>query len=453
MTLRTILLTIVALITGAVIGFVLASQWQQGPESQAEMATGDGPCPGGAQPEYWVAPMDDSYRRDEPGKSPMGMELVPECGKATSDAGQIAVSPATIQTLGVRTQTVEKRPLTPEVVAVGRLLADPASERRVHSRAEGWVQDLGVSGDGDRVAAGSELYTLFSPKFYSAESDYLAAQGNAGLRRAAAERLRALGYRQSQIDALKRRGKATDTVAVQASESLTVTGLQVRAGQFVQPGTHLMTLADLERLWLLAEVEEAHIGWLKEGQAAILTMDAYPDRSWRAEVERLASTLDPKTRTLPVRFSVDNPDGALRPEMFGRAEIQLTTDSSVLSVPASSVIRDGRADRVVKALGKGRFQVVGVDLGRRIGGFWEIRGGLKAGDEVVTQGQFLLDTEADVDAEALRMSEPASMDGHSEPAEHAGHSMGREMNGKGRDSDMAHDHHARQDDRADGARP
>ncbi|MHA7835248.1 MAG: efflux RND transporter periplasmic adaptor subunit, partial [Algiphilus sp.] len=192
MTLRPSLMFCVALLLGLAIGAGSAFFVLTGDGSGASMAaeSGDGPCPGGTQPAYWVAPMDASYRRDAPGKSPMGMDLVPQCNTEALGENQIAVSPATIQTLGVRTAPVIRAPLAPKLMLTGRLVADPARERRVHSRTEGWVQTLGVTGDGDSVAGGATLYSLFSPQFYAAESDYLAAAGNSGLRRAAAERLR-----------------------------------------------------------------------------------------------------------------------------------------------------------------------------------------------------------------------------------------------------------------------
>lgn len=462
MTPRTLALLCITLLVGAAIGGWISMQFSDAPAMNMDKATatkkGDGPCPGGAQPDYWVAPMDDNYRRDEPGKSPMGMDLVPQCASDGLDENQIAVSPATIQTLGVRTAPVQRAVLTPSLSAVGRIAADPAREKRVHSRAEGWVQDLGVSGDGDPVAPGDTLYTLFSPKFYSAESDYLAAAGHSGLQRAAADRLRALGYRDAQIKAIQRRGKATDTVQIQASTAHTVTALPVRAGQFVQPGTHLMTLAQLDTLWLLAEVEEAHIGRLREGQSASVTVSAYPGGSWSAQVARLASTLDTKTRTLPVRLVVDNSDGRLRPEMFARVDIAVASGEPVLSVPASSVIRDGRSSRVVKALGDGRFEVVAVELGQRVADRWEIRAGLDVDDEVVVQGQFMLDTETNVDAEALRISGAEAPDdganGHDHDAMGGEHdadmrpdmasdqdsAMGEAASSQSHDHDMQHEH-------------
>ncbi|MHA7835772.1 MAG: efflux RND transporter periplasmic adaptor subunit, partial [Algiphilus sp.] len=254
----------------------------------------------------------------------------------------------------------------------------------------------------------------------------------------------------------ERRGKPTDTVQIQAASSHTVTALNVRAGQYVQPGTHLMTLAQLDRLWLLAEVEEAHIDRVQVGQSVTVQAAAFPGARWKAEVERLGSGLDPTTRTLTARIVIDNADGRLRPEMFVRADIAMPASEAVLSVPASSVIRDGHVDRVIKALGDGRFEVAKVALGQRVGDRWEIREGLAAEDAVVIQGQFLLDTEADIAAEALRLSAPdsdsaaavheqhdAALDAHVE------HSMHHEMHDPG----SAAPDHASHAHPGDGGRP
>ena len=403
MTSRSLFFLLCALLLGAGFGFWLAQGGLSTEGGSGAQTTADGPCPGGAQPAYWVAPMDASYRRDAPGKSPMGMDLVPKCEADEADPSQITVSAASIQNLGVRTALVERTPLSPVLSVVGSIAIDPTREVRVHSRAEGWVQALGVSGSGDPVATGDSLYQLFSPKFYSAESDFLAAAGNAGLQAAAAERLRALGYRDAQIKAVRKRGKASDTVRVQAASAGLVTALAVRPGQYVQPGTHLMTVARLDRLWMLADVEEGRVAALRPGSKATVRVGAYPGEEWTATVERRSSTVDATTRTLALRLVVDNSDGRLHPGMFARASIALPPTPSVISVPVSSVIRDGQVDRVIKALGDGRFAVTRVALGQRVADRWEIREGLSDGERVVIQGQFMLDTEAQVEVEALRI--------------------------------------------------
>ncbi len=389
----------------AALGFALAWLLPAPSDMSSAPAGGSGACPDGSPPAYWVAPMDPAYRRDGPGKSPMGMDLVPYCGPQDQGHADVEISPRVMQNLGVVTAEAVHAPLERVLRAVGIVSYDESTYQMIHSRAEGWIEQLPLDTSGAAFEAGAPLYTLFAPKLVSAESEYLSALdgGNAALRRSARQRLMALGFDEIQIRALEQRRQPSQRLTPRADKAGVVAMLGVRQGQFVSPGNHLMTLASMERVWVLVDLPERDAGLVHAGQPATARLDAYPGQEWTGTVDYIYPELDSRTRTLKLRLRFDNPQRKLQPNMFAEVSITATIASRALLVPSSAVIRDARGDRVVQALGEGAFRIVPVTVGHRAGGHSAILEGLNAGDQVVVDGQFLIDSEANVDAEALRL--------------------------------------------------
>lgn len=395
------------LVIGLAAGWWLGDARKAGGDMDMDMAvSGDGPCEGGAEPLHWAAPMDPSYQRDVPGKSPMGMDLVPVCeGGGASAAADVVIDPSVEQNLGLRTARVQRRALTRPVRAVGTVGYDENSYRMIHSRTEGWLERFAVESEGAAVEQGQDLYALFSPKLVAAEREFLTARasGRESMIGASRERLRALGYSEQQIRDVSARGAVSDRLLRTAPDSAVVAMLGAREGQYVTPGTHIMTLARLDRVWVLVDLLERDAGRVRAGMPATATVEAFPGREWHGHVDYVYPQLDAMTRTLRVRLVFDNPDFALRPNMFARATIATDPVADALIVPVSAVIRSGRGARVVKRLEAGQFDIVPVETGLRGGDDQQILRGLMAGDEVVISGQFLIDSEANVDAESLRL--------------------------------------------------
>ncbi len=398
---KTVIAAAGSLIIGAVGGVLLAPKVTT-PTMTGGMAEA-GPCPDGGQPQYWVAPMDANFRSEAPGKSPMGMDLVPYC-ESTSSTAAVTISPSVEQNLGVRTTQVSREMLGQTIRAVGTVGWNEETLLHIHSRAEGWIEQLGVATAGDTVTAGGLVYSLYSPKLYAAEADYLAAGDNRPLREAAANRLRSLGYTGDQVRQINKRGRPTERMTTNAPADLTVVELGVRAGEYVTPGSMLMVLADPTQVWLTVQVAERDAARIHEGMQAQAMVAAWPDRRWKGVVDHVYPELDPMTRTLRVRLAFANPDQALKPNMYAAAIIETAKSEPTLVIPASAVIRGGHGDRVVKALGDGQFDVVAVRVGHTQENQTEVIEGLVAGDRVVSSGQFLIDSEANVDAETLRLS-------------------------------------------------
>ena len=353
---------------------------------------------------YWVAPMDPNYRRDEPGKSPMGMELVPVYADKAG-AGVISIDPVVVQNLGVRTAPVERGNLWRRIETVGYVALDERKLSHVHLRTEGWIEKLNVKSDGERVNKGDVLFELYSRELVNAQEEFIQAlRGkNDYLKRASRERLNALGMSKDQIQEVARSRRAAQQVRILASQDGIVHGLNAREGMFVEPMMEVMTLADLSSIWLLVDIFERQVDWVATGQPAEVRLAYRPGRVWEGEVEFIYPTIDPKTRTLRTRLRFDNADEALKPDMYANVRIFAGPKQSVLSIPREALIRTGESERVVVALGEGKFRAHEVVSGIESGDWVEILSGIREGDQVVTSGQFLIDSEASLKASFSRM--------------------------------------------------
>jgi Cu(I)/Ag(I) efflux system membrane fusion protein/cobalt-zinc-cadmium efflux system membrane fusion protein len=382
-----------------------------GPE--AGTTVGTGPCPGGAEPLYWKAPMDPTYVRDKPGKSPMGMDLVPACpgeeGGAAS--GGIRIDPAIVQSIGVRTTAVEQRSLARKLRTVGRVDYDERRVAHVHTKVQGWVEKLHVEYEGQLVEHGQPLLEIYSPELVSTQEELLlaaryrtstgqstfedVAEGGRALFQATRRRLELWDISERDIQRLLDTGEVRKNLTLYAPTSGVVTHLMVRKGMEVSPGTNLYTIADLSRVWLYADVYEYELPWVSVGQRGAVDLSYLPGKIFEGEVTYVYPFLDPKTRTARVRLELPNPDLILKPDMFANVTIETEARPRALVVPEAAVIRSGRRSLAIVALGEGRFEPREVELGLDSGDGWlEVTNGLRSGEQVVTSGQFLIDSES-----------------------------------------------------------
>jgi Cu(I)/Ag(I) efflux system membrane fusion protein len=355
---------------------------------------------------YWVAPMDPGFRRDQPGKSPMGMDLVPVyADQAAGEAGTVSIDPVVVQNLGVRSADVERGNLWRLIETLGYAALDERKLSHVHLRTPGWIEKLYFKSDGDRVKKGQVLFELYSRELVNAQEEYLQTLGGSNdfLKRAARERLAALGMSKEQIQEVASSRRASQRVRVLARQDGIVHGLNAREGMYVEPAMEIMTLADLSSIWLLVDVFERQADWVAVGQPAEVRLAYLPGRVWEGEVEFVYPTIDPKTRTLRARLRFDNPDETLKPNMYADVRIYAGPKRDVLSVPREALIRTGHAERVVVALGEGKFSAREVVSGMESGDWVEIVSGLAEGERVVVSGQFLIDSEASLRASFSRM--------------------------------------------------
>jgi Cu(I)/Ag(I) efflux system membrane fusion protein len=366
---------------------------------------------------YWVAPMDPNYRRDKPGKSPMGMDLVPVYANAddANNGNTVSISPRVTENLGLRTAKAEYGKLWRGIDTVGYINYDETKLSHIHLRVSGWIENLVVRSEGDRVKKDDRLFDLYSPDLVNAQEELVTAlnSGRSSLIRASRERLASLGVSDNQIKALVKTKKVQQRISIYASQDGVVASLKVREGMYVKPEMRVLSLADLSSVWLLAEVFERQADWVKVGQLAEVKLSYLPGETWEGKVEYIYPDLDPKTRTLKVRLRFDNPDETLKPNMYANVKIYGGASRDMVFIPTEGLIRTGRDNRVIVALNQSskdksdtdnyRFEARDVVVGIESGDYVEIRDGLKAGENVVVSGQFLIDSEASMSASLERM--------------------------------------------------
>jgi Cu(I)/Ag(I) efflux system membrane fusion protein len=358
----------------------------------------------------FVCPMHPQIVRDDEGTCPIcGMDLV----EKMIDAGEgrqptVQISSAVINSMGVRTDVARNTTLWKTIETVGRIDYDETRMAHVHPRASGWMETLNLRAEGDPIARGQLIGRFYSEEILSAQVDFLIALdqpgGNAKVDQAR-NRLRLLGVPEFTISAIQNKRESVNTVPVISNADGVVTMLGARQGMYVTPDREIVTIADLSRIWVIVDIYEHQIDWLAEGVSAKIRVPAYPGRAWEGQVEYIYPALDPQSRTLQVRLAFDNPDGLLKANMFADVVIYGGPRRDTLAVPAEALIETGKRRAVVRALGNGRFRPVDVVTGMRADGMVEIFSGLKAGDEVVVSGQFLIDSEASLQASFMRMDD------------------------------------------------
>ena len=361
------------------------------------------------KPLYWVAPMDADYRRDQPGKSPMGMDLVPvfEEGtlSTTAEKGTVVIAPHVINNLGVRTALAERKSINSDIVSVGYVKYDEDEIVHIHPRVEGWIEKLYIKAEGNEVDKGEALYTLYSPQLVNAQEELVIAlrRKNSALVNAAKNRLKALQLSPDLIEKLETTQQVQQNITFYAPQSGVVDGLNIREGFFVKPENTLFSIAKLNKIWVEAEVYERDVVQISKGLPVSMTLDYLPGREWMGKVDYVYPALDEKTRTLRIRLAFDNSDNLLRPNMFANVTIHTQKAETTLIVPKEAVIRTGMQNRVVLALGDGKFKSVSVNIGRVSQDSIEILNGLNEGDRVVTSAQFLIDSESSKTSDFTRM--------------------------------------------------
>jgi multidrug efflux pump subunit AcrA (membrane-fusion protein) len=412
------------LLLGGLGGYVIGKMDGAGRQSPGEREVGS---PSEKKVKYWVAPMDPTYVRNEPGKSPMGMDLIPvyEGDEAETIPGSVKIDPTMMQNIGVRTATVQARPIARRIRTVGVIDYDERRVTQVQTKVAGWIEKLHVDFTGQAVENNAILAELYSPELISTQEEYLVAldakdkrgerTGRGGvdsLLRATREKLDYLDIPLHQIQELEQRRSITKTLHIHASNPGVVVKKYVQEGSYVKPGMPLYTVADLSRVWVYADIYEYELPWLRAEQEAIMTLSYYPGEVWKGTVSYIYPYLESKTRTVKVRLEFDNPGGRLKPAMYANIVIQAVVSGKHIAVPVEAVIRSGERNIVVVSRGEGRFLSQDVRLGVESGdNYYQVLDGLTEGDIVVTSAQFLIDSESRLQEAVAKMLEPKAEPG------------------------------------------
>ncbi|HEY5375989.1 MAG TPA: efflux RND transporter periplasmic adaptor subunit [Polyangiaceae bacterium] len=356
---------------------------------------------------FYRSPMDPKQTSPIARKDEMGMDYVPVYEDEVAGAPPVSglavvdIDPARQQLIGLKTTEVTEGPVGGAWRTVGRVAIDETRVRHINLKVSGFVEHVYVDFVGKRVKKGDPLFSIYSPDLLSAQEEYLIAlktQGamagsNDDLAVAARRKLALWDVPASEIARLAKSGEPTKTLTLYSPLSGVVTRKDVVDGMKLDAGAMPYEIVDLSSVWVLADVYESELRFVSENMPATLKLDAFPNREFKGKVVFIDPLLDPQTRTVKVRLTFPNPDGELRPEMFGEV-VLFGAPREGLSIPADAVIDSGTEKVVFVAIGAGKFQPRTVQLGESDGSRVEVISGLTLGERVVIRANFLVDSES-----------------------------------------------------------
>lgn len=391
--------------------------------------------PGGAAradlgPAIYGCPMHPEVRREGPGKCPKCGMYLERAGDAAPAAGEVRAAPADavrkkgvpglvpvtipaerLARIGVRTAPVERGRLEGSVRTVGVVAADETRRHVVQTRFAGWIEQLLVEETGARVEKGQPLARIYGPELYQAQVEYLnALRWGGDLVGPAQERLRLLGIAPADLAAIRKAGAPQRSLTIRAPASGHVLHKGAVAGSYVSPGTILFEVADLSRVWVLADVYEQDIARVRPGAAASFAASSLPGDRFTGAVTFVYPTVDPATRTMKVRLEIANPRIELRPGMFGDVRLELPGREGLI-VPREAVIETGDHVYTLVARGGGRFEPREIHVRGRSGDHVLVEG-VEAGERVVTGAAFFIDSESRLRAALAGLAGGAGGGGH-----------------------------------------
>lgn len=363
---------------------------------------------------YWAAPMDPTYIRNEPGQSPMGMDLVPVFQEVDGEklpASTIRIDPVTALNMGVRTATVKRMELKKSIRALGTVTYDETRIFAVNLKFDGWIEKLHVDFVGEEVSKGQPLFEIYSPELFTAQEEFLLAQSQAmslaassypsvrenatRLLRAARQRLKYWDLEDQQIKQLEKKGRVRKNLTIYSPANGVVIKKDALAGHYVKAGMHQYEIADLSRVWVDVEVYEYELPFIKKGMSAGMELSYLPGKRFEGTVLFIYPFLNPETRTVKLRLAFDNEERLLKPDMYANVYIESLIDPAALVIPQEAVIDSGLRKVVFLSRGEGKFEPRQIKLGLEGGdNSFQVLEGLKEGDSIVTSAQFMFDSES-----------------------------------------------------------
>ncbi len=369
---------------------------------------------------YWRAPMNPSYISKKPGKSPMGMDLVPVYADQIS-SGDIKISPTVVQNIGVTTTEVIKKPFFRTIRTYGTVTWNETTLAAMNTKIGGWIEKLNVNETGQIVRKGQPLISIYSPKLVATQEEFLAAmdaaralqkssdptvaEGGSQLLESARRRLKLWDINNAQIRELEQTRKVRKTMILYAPISGIVTHRAVVVGDHVQPGMNLVRIAALNPIWVMGSIYEQDIPLVKKGMKAAVTFDNLPGETFEGTVDYVYPYVEGKSRTAQVRIKLPNKKGEILPRMYATVQLRVPVAPDAVVIPNNAVIQASSTDNVVFiAEGNGRFRGRKVVLGPEgDNNMVMVKAGLEPGERVVTSAQFMLDSESQLNAAIQEM--------------------------------------------------
>jgi Cu(I)/Ag(I) efflux system membrane fusion protein len=356
------------------------------------------PC-GGGKVKFYRNPMGAPDTSPVPKKDSMNMDYIAVCDdEAGGQAATVKLSLDRVQRLGVRTEAVEERALSRTVRAFATVQFDERRQAVVAPKFGGWIEKLLVNATGDVVTRGQTLFEVYSPELNVLQQEFVLARSMQGPAGIGDTRLRNMDYPEAELERLRRGERPSRTVAIPAPAPGTVVEKMAVEGMRFQPGDTLFRIVDTSTMWVLAEVYEQDLAYVKVGDMAKVTVNTWPDRSFEGRVAFIYPSVGKESRTARLRIEVANPDGLLRADMAATAEIEAPIAGRWVVAPDSAIIDTGKRQIVLVERGEGRYEPRPVKLGARVPGYAQVLEGLKAGERVVTSATFLIDAESNLRA-------------------------------------------------------
>jgi len=354
----------------------------------------------------------------------MGMDYIPVyAGGNAPDTpvGTVTIDPVVLQNMGVRTTKVVAKTLSRSIRTVGRVTYDEERVTRLHPKFNGWVEKMFVDKTGEKVGKDTMLMSIYSPQLVATQEEYLLALNNAealkdspfkdvrdgakSLLASVEERLALLDVPTHQIEQLKRERKVMKGLHIHSPFNGIVMNIGARDGQRITPETELYMVADLSRVWVIVDLYEDDLPWVKEGDEAEMKVAGIPGRTFKGKVSFIYPYLEAKTRTVKMRLEFSNPELALKPDMFANVTVKAGKQINALIVPSEAIVRTGEQTQVFVQRDEGKFSPRKVVVGIDSSGEAQIIEGLEAGETVVTSGQFLIDSESKLKEATAKMME------------------------------------------------
>ena len=366
---------------------------------------------------------------DEPGKSKMGMDLVPVYANEAGASGVVTIDPVVEQNMNVKTKTVKNRRLSNIVVTNAVLATNETKDYIITSRVHGWIENLYINYTGQKVGKDEKLLDIYSPELVAAQEELLTAinyknatssstishvmeSGNT-LVKNAIRKLRLLEIPEKDIQNLIETREVKTYMTLYAPNRGTVIHKNVVEGQKIMSGMEMMKISDLTTLWIYADIYEYELAKIEVGSEAKINFNFMPGKTFNGKVDFIYPTINPKTRTAKVRLNINNINSELKPEMLATVTI-IGTDLGIYpTVPEEAVLRGGLNDIVIVALGEGRFKPQPVKLGAYSDGYYQVLEGLTEGVNIVTSAQFLIDSESNLKAAVEKFSSGSDQPGTS----------------------------------------
>ncbi len=374
---------------------------------------------------FYRNPMNPAITSPVPAQDEMGMDYIPvyadDGGDTSAPAGTVSIDPTVVQNIGVRTTTAKLTTLSRTIRTVGRVTFDEERVARLHPKYDGWVEKMFIDKTGDHVSKNTMLMSIYSPQLVATQEEYLLALNNAemleespfpdvrkgaqSLLRSARERLELLDVPAHQIKQLNSKRKVMKGLHIHSPFDGIVMKIGAREGQRITPETELYMIADLSRVWVIVDLYEDDLPWVREGDSAEMKVAGIPGHTFTGKVSYIYPYLEAKTRTVKMRLEFDNHELALKPDMFANVTVKAGKQIDAVVVPSEAIVRTGEQEQLFVQRSPGKFEPRKVVVGIDSEGQTQILEGLKAGEIVVTSSQFLIDSESKLKEATAKMME------------------------------------------------